>query len=144
MPDVEWLSIEDRGITKFRHEHLAGLKRLKRLSVDGKNVTAEGFRVLGELPSLERLDLALHGSATRASAHVSWTPESHGLELNKTPISDGGLQHLAGMNKLTHLTITSTAIGDEGFRHLAGLRNLERLDAAETRITGKALCRSAE
>lgn len=56
-------------------------------------------------------------------------------------VSDAGLEHLSGMDKLKELFITaeSTAITDEGIKSLRGLKGLETLSLPGKKITDSTL-----
>ena len=59
------------------------------------------------------------------------------LELRSNPISDDGLEILAGMHSLTTLNVHACTVSDAGLAHIAKLTNLERLDVgySNRRIT---------
>lgn len=61
------------------------------------------------------------------------------LDLTGTAVTDGGLQQLAGMDRLRVLRLNETATTDAGVRHLRTLEALESLSLFRTRITKAAL-----
>ena len=57
------------------------------------------------------------------------------LYLKGTNISDAGLVHLEGLNKLYNLDLSRTRVGDAGLVHLRRLPRLSMLDLASTKVT---------
>lgn len=74
-------------------------------------------------------DLALVGRLERIG----------GLTVNRTRITDAGLQMLSRHPALTHLDLSSNQLTDEALRHIGHLRNLEVLNLSNTQITGTGL-----
>jgi len=54
-------------------------------------------------------------------------------------VTDGGLAHLNGLTRLSHLNLSNTQIGDAGLAHLTGLTALTELDLTNTQITDAGL-----
>jgi len=70
------LHLSETGITDAGLAHLAGLKRLRRLTLEKTNVTNDGLKHLAALEQLARLDVKY------------------------TQVTEGGLQHLKGAKRL--------------------------------------------
>ena len=54
-------------------------------------------------------------------------------------ITDVGLEHLRGLDRLRALDLSETSIGDRGLSNLTGLKNLEILELDGTQVTGAGL-----
>ena len=50
-------------------------------------------------------------------------------------ITDVGLAHLVGLNRIENLEIQGTSITDAGLPHLAVLKSLRKLDLRATHVT---------
>lgn len=61
------------------------------------------------------------------------------LTVNRTRITDAGLQMLSRHPGLTHLDLSSNQLTDEVLRHIGHLKNLEVLNLSNTQITGTGL-----
>ncbi len=92
-----------RNVTDDGLRMLAGMSRLKRLSLGGTSITDRGLDVLRQLPALENLSLA------------------------GTAITDGGARELAHCHALTRLDLGWTRTGDRAIAALAGKRALTHL-----------------
>ena len=50
-------------------------------------------------------------------------------------MTDAGLEHLKGLNRLQRLWLNSTQVADAGLEHLKGLTQLQELGLASTKVT---------
>jgi hypothetical protein len=103
-------TITDRDLEK-------GLDRLRRLSpvyvdLSGSAVSDESARMLAELSSLVRLNVAA------------------------THITDAGLSHLSGLGRLHTLDVDAQMLTDQGCRNVARIANLRRLFVTGPQIDG--------
>ena len=57
------------------------------------------------------------------------------LNLNRSTVTDNGLEHLAALPRLKRLHLQDTQISDAGIQHLLGLAQLEHLDLQRTQVT---------
>ena len=69
----------------------------------------------------------------RPLIHLRW------LRLGNQPITDTGLEHLAGLHDLTWLDLHHDQVTDAGLESLAGLERIEWLDLCQTHITDAGL-----
>ena len=93
---------------------ISKLENLKRLNLSDTNITDQSPEGVARL-ALEELGLA-------------------GMQ-----ISDEGLRHLAGLQKLTMLNLTRTGVSDEGLGALAKMVALRELHLSEAKITDDGL-----
>ena len=70
---------------------------------------------------------------------VSKCPNIQVLGLNRTNITDKGLETICVNKNINKLYIGNTRISDDGVKQLIKLKNLEVLDIYRTRITGKGV-----
>ena len=86
--NMETLDLNDANIMDEMMPGLAGMKKLRRLTMVGTLVTDEGLKYLRDLQELEELDL-------------------YGVK-----ITDAGVQHLSGLTKLRRLNLLGAQITD--------------------------------
>jgi hypothetical protein len=117
--------------------HLAGLTKLKRLRLSGKQVTNAGLAHLGAMRQMEHLSLRQTRITTlepiRAMTQLKF------LDLVGSPIDDAGLKPVTGFTKLELLWLGSTRVSDAGLVHLDGLPNLMFLDLDRTSVSDSGL-----
>lgn len=114
-------------------KHLHKLKKLQHLSLQGSNYTDVGMAELKHWPALVTLSLRDTGITDKGLANLKAVPQLEVLSINLAPvasdrITDAGLQHLAGLDKLRSLTVHVSNVTDAGLVYLKGLKNLEYLD----------------
>jgi len=71
--------------------------------------------------------------------HVGKLSHLEMLDLRDTRITDAGLQHLRGLNRLKVLILTGTAVTDQGLAPLGDMPQLTVLSLEETKITDRGL-----
>jgi hypothetical protein len=122
--DVGSCDITDHGL-----KHLEKLGKLEELCLNDTKISGAGLRPLGHLPSLRKLELVGVALDDAGLVHVS---ELNGLEVlwiggSQTRITDAGLEQLAKLIRLRHLSLSGSAITARGIEQLAALKNLETL-----------------
>ncbi len=85
--------------------------RIVQLDLGGTNIGDRGLRVLPHMNQLER------------------------LHLERTKVTDSGLQFVGQVDTLTYLNLFETAVSDRGLEHLTGLNQLERVFLGHTKVT---------
>ncbi len=65
------------------------------------------------------------------------------LSLERSPIGNAGVAHLAGLSDLKSLSLAGTKVTDAGLVHLKGLSSLENLDLEGLHITDRGLAELA-
>ncbi|MBN2591285.1 MAG: carboxypeptidase regulatory-like domain-containing protein [Sedimentisphaerales bacterium] len=99
-------------------DHMKGLTKLKSLRLDDAQITDNGVMKLKQYGILKELEFFV---------------------LSGTQITDDGLAHLQGMDKVKRLYLGNTQISDDGLKYLAGLSNMEVLILNKTNITDKSM-----
>jgi hypothetical protein len=113
MTDLEGLYLEETGIGDDNLVQLQGLDNLRTLVISGNNrITDKAFAILGELKSLE------------------W------LEIARTPVSGAGMLDgkKSKLSKLKHLSVAFTNLGDQGMLAIQKMNSLEYLDVGDTNV----------
>src|SRR5262245_44856035 len=89
-----------------------------------------------------RYDFPSRGQLSAALAHLGDLPALERLDLARMlPIADGDLVHLAPLRQLKRLTLYGPQITDEGLAHLTGLTRLEQLDLSYMSATSDGVQR---
>lgn len=109
--------------------HLAGLKSLEKLSLDGAKITDAGLTNLNDLRRLKDLYIWSHYGAI-SDADLADNPQagddSAPEDLNRA-ITDAGLAHLSRLTGLEGLTIYNGDFTDAGLDSLRGMVHLKEL-----------------
>ena len=120
---------------------LAGLTQLEKLYIGWHfnaqiNIRDTGIRHLAALTEMK--DFRCSQCRITNLSLASWT-KLRSLDLSYSPLTDKGLEGLAGLKELRRLMLRDTMVTDEGLKHLSGLVNLQELDLSGTRITEKGI-----
>jgi hypothetical protein len=114
--------------------HLAPLSRLRRLHLNGTNVTGRGIE---NFPLLTELILDSTRADNAGMVGVTNLPRLRVLGLDSTRITGVILPQLAGLRWLEELYLGDTAITDKDLVHLEGMKGLVELSIWNTRVTKK-------
>ena len=129
LPHLTRLNLVDcKQVTDTGVKALARAVPLHAVRLIGMDISDEALRVLIRAPRLEELTLESKGVTDSFLKEVG---RLHGLRyldlLLCQGISSNGVQHLAGLKRLTTLSLGWTPVGDEGMKAVAQLENLESL-----------------
>jgi hypothetical protein len=86
-----------------------------------------------------RINLRNSQDPDTALAHVAAVPNVMSLDLAFTVVTNDGLQHLKGCNRLREVSLAGTQVSDQGLEHLAELTGLQKLDIGETDVSQSGL-----
>ena len=105
---------------------LAGLTHLEKLYIGWHfnaqiNIRDNGIRHLAPLTGMK--DFRCSQCRITNLSLASWT-KLRSLDLSYSPLTDKGLEGLAGLKDLRRLMLRDTMVTDEGLKHLSGLVNL--------------------
>jgi hypothetical protein len=117
-------AIDDDKFARFIDRHGS---QISALALQQTRVSDRGLRHLQKLPILEQISLVARAG-----------PAGSCLPLNQ--ITDSGMVYL-NIPKLTRLNLSGLPITDAGLNALAGLPNLERLHLSRTKVRGPGLSR---
>jgi hypothetical protein len=143
-PDLEYVNfwggrVSDAGIAGVK-----GLNQFPNLRVgffSGCAITDSGLERLADWQKLEELHLHNCAKITDAGlAHLHGLPNLTFLRLlqenaGTMPVTDAGLEYVAGLHRLQVLMIVSIPVTDDGLAQLHGMPNLERLFLRRTKAT---------
>jgi len=115
--------------------HLAGLRELKSLFLQGTMVTDAGLGNLAGLTELERLSLSSTLVTDAGLAKLTAFRKLEYLYLTHTQVTDEGLIQLNNLSELKLLDLNGTLVTDAGIPHFAKLKKLEALDLRATKVT---------
>lgn len=146
--NLELLNIgECEGITDAGLRHLAGLKRLKSLSLSGERLSGTGFGHLRHLPALTDLTLYLSQRLTdQGIAELADFKQLTRLHLHwASGLTDDQLARLARLPALRELNIWGSGkMTDIGLRHVSTMVNLEALTFSHSpTITARGIAQLA-
>jgi hypothetical protein len=102
------------GITEVKDaelEHLKGLSKLRRLTLNDTPITDAGLDHIKDLASLQKLYLV------------------------DTKITDAGLERLKGLKGLQILSLAGTQVTDAGLEHVKELKELKEIFLYGTKVT---------
>jgi Leucine-rich repeat (LRR) protein len=137
--------LESLTIKKIPHftdnhlAHLAGLNRMRWLTLSDTSLDGESLRHLKGMKQLESLDLLGIPIRDRDLANLAGLTNLKSLSISGNLVTDEGLQHLSSLKRLTMLNIRNTgrspmAITSRGLSHLAGSSQMEALYVESSRI----------
>ncbi len=126
------LNLGETSITDADLRRIEGMTQLRQLSLSyAPNVTDAGLkRLLNALTNLEELYLEKTNITDAGLECVNALPRLRKLDLYCTKITNDGLRHLKGRRRLEELSIGYIRITDVGLEHLKSLTNLQCLDVA--------------
>jgi hypothetical protein len=146
LADVQQLTLTNRKkITDAGLSHLAGLKHLNVLVLNGTSVRGPGLRYLRGLQQMEGLAFSSTPLADDGLEHLAALTKLQWLHLNDTRVTDEGLRRLAGMKCLEDIQLVNTAVTDAGLKHVESLHRLKRILLRGTKTTheGRAALQKA-
>lgn len=110
------------------------------ISVDGGPTFGDdGLAYVGELKSLESLELEKTIVTDDGLRHLKGLANLEYLDLTDTHIGDAGLKHLKGLESIGWLVLDGTNVTDAGLEHLTGMTELYVLSLRSTNVTQDGL-----
>ncbi len=135
MSKLTELSLSSTKISNNGLLHLTELP-LKSLSLLETRVTDNGMKYVGQITTLELLDLSATHITDRGLIKLRPLVELIDFHINNTSITDIGIKELSEHHpKLWKLMVESTLITDKSMKYLASLPSLECIDAGGTEVT---------
>jgi hypothetical protein len=123
-------ALKKRGITVFEADG-----HVRELVANQLEIQDEDLHLVGWLPFITDLSLEQTAITDAGIAHLAGCDRLEWLNLWKTRIGDGALKLIGGMKHLRHLPIGGTLISDAGIKHLGGLKDLVYLGLRETQVS---------
>lgn len=97
------------------------------------------LREMVTLAAIEELNLCKTPLTNGGMRHVAELRTLRKLSVNSPSVTDDGIRHLARLWELVELDLSGTSITDEGVRSLVRLPSLRTLSLARTKVTGAEL-----
>jgi Leucine-rich repeat (LRR) protein len=119
-------------------KHFAGLRRLKRLWLNGTQVGDNELACLLDLPSLRELGLSRTPTGDAGTVHVGKMTSLELLDLS-AGVGDEGLGRLRSLINLRWLSAGNSGVTNEGLAHLEGMTRLEYLNLNNAQISDVGL-----
>lgn len=114
-----------KAVTDAGIRHLAWLPNLRHLDLRGTAISDRALPVLGELPRLETISLAMTRVTDAGAAHLARCDNLREVNLSGTKTGDGAIRALAGKQKL-HAFRSGNAVTDAGLALLHDLPLFKR------------------
>jgi Leucine-rich repeat (LRR) protein len=128
-------NITDQGVRQ-----LARLTNLTRLFLFDVPMTDDGAQQLARMKQLEILDLAWDSRVTDAGLeHLATLPNLKHLSVTSASITDKGLITLSKSRTLQELDLTRSKISDAGLEKMSAMENLRELDLSNTKISSDGM-----
>ncbi len=119
---------------------LKGMKRLRRLGLDGCDLRDAGLAHLSGLTGLEELDVSRTQATDAGLAHLKALTNLKRLNLSGNELTDAGLAHLSALTRLTSLEVNDLEkLTGTGLAHLRGAKGLTELHLSSTGATDAGL-----
>ena len=117
---------------------------LKRLhGISGPGVTNHTLAAVGTCQMLEYLGIELSPITDEGLVHLAGLERLEDLTLHSTLVTGRGLAPLARLPRLVKLRLSKCPINDAGLREIGKLHHLEWLDLTATKIDGSGLSQLA-
>ena len=120
-------------------EHLKGLTQLRKLWLQGTQVTDAGLKHVEVLTQLQFLRLADAEVTDAGLEYLKGLTQLQSLSVEGTSVTDAGLAHLEGLTQLQWLYLDDSHVTDVGLEHLQGLPQLRMLSLRGTQVTDAGL-----
>src|SRR5262249_28049274 len=114
MPNLADLSLANSGLGDTALAHLSGLKKLRRLVLDGNPIAGHGLSSLKDLATLRELSLNTATLTDLFAGHLAELKQLEKLSLAGSGLSDKGLKYLYGLSNLKYLDLTGTKVSKDG------------------------------
>jgi hypothetical protein len=128
LPHIERLVVHSDQVTDAGLEHLAAQSKLTSLHLTSSKVTRRGLAHLAGLKALTELSIGLRNLGDSQLESVVVLKQLESLDLSGMPaITDKGIEQIAKLDNLRHLTLEVLPVTDAGLLHLHGMTKLESL-----------------
>jgi len=141
LPALEFVGINGKpGLTDAALVSLKSFPALKKLFLNGGNLTDDGLRHLTDFRNLKSLGLGgISGLTDRGLVHIADIKALTTLDLAATGAGDATMKRLTELPNLTDLSISYTQVTDQGIESLQGASGLKLLWVRDTGVTAGAI-----
>ncbi len=127
---------------------LPKLPRLRSVLLAGTAIADDDLRAVGEISTLENLDLRDCAVSDDGLAHLTSLAKLKALRLSgksgACSVGDDGMDHVARLSNLKVLAADFLWISEDGLKKLSGLKNLSELYLADATIGNDAIAIMAQ
>jgi beta-lactamase regulating signal transducer with metallopeptidase domain/protocatechuate 3,4-dioxygenase beta subunit len=138
LKDLEILMIWDADkITDAGVKHLAGLTKLQSVHFDNGQLGDGALEIFARLPALKHLSLQGNAFSDEGLKHLEGMKQLRSLwiGMNRKPITDAEVKHLAGLTMLEQLDLQGASLSDAAVTALKNLKQLRTLNLNGPAIT---------
>ena len=136
--NLMWLLVDNaEQFTDAELIHLAGMRDLISLRLNGSAIMGPGLAHLGALQQLRVLDLSDAQVDDDGLAKVAQFSRLRRLDLSGTKVQGSGLVHLQKLARLEELVLDGTPVDDAALQSLSGSSSLMFLSAINTHVTAE-------
>ncbi len=130
--------IDDRLVDEINKQSSADV--ISNRSANGLHLTDSQLELYGRLRNLKELNLPSCPAITDAGMrHLRGLDKLERLYIEDSRITDEGLQNLGGLSKLNSIALVHTAVTGTGFKYLCGRVNPQVLTLASMPLTSPGL-----
>jgi hypothetical protein len=133
------IQLAGTAITDAGMEHLAKMKTLALVNVEGTKVGDDGLAKLVTLPQLGDLWINDTQVTDAGLRQLSSAPNIWRLSIGGASVSDASLKHLTGLKKLSSLWVKSSAVSDVGLRTLITAPILRQVMLYDSQVTQQTI-----
>jgi hypothetical protein len=135
MTSLRRLTAPQTGLSDEHVGRLTSLANLTSLGLWQTQIGNDGLKIIGQLRNLSYLSVeGNRGVTDNGLAHLIGCERLSWLGLSYTGVSDNGMRHLAALS-LTRLDLKGTKITNAGLQHIARIKSLRTISLANTRVT---------
>lgn len=145
-PELQSLTLDgQKQIGSATMKVIANLHRLTELSLrDCSGFLGDDFVDLAKLQRLRRVNLTGSRAGDVAAAAIGSIPRIEAVQIGNqaqdaTPLTDRGIQELAGAFSIRDLDLISNLMTDQGLKHLGRINRLTQLTITSPQVTGSGL-----
>ncbi len=137
---VSEIDLTSTWITDADLDQIGQLRHLTKLNLSHTWITDAGLERLKPLPNVRDLNLYYAEYVTDGGvAHLKGWEKIEHLNLRGTKVTSRVFEHLGELTTLRSLDIGFSRVTDDGFEHLANLEQLESLGFGGNKMSGVAL-----
>jgi hypothetical protein len=137
--ETDTIHVTIAPVTDEQLQELAGLANLRVLKLEDGAVTADGLRVVAELPNLETLWLRNCEVSYRAVREIARNQNLARLNLPQAAFGDSGLKLLVALPRLEQLRFSSPHVTAQGLSAIGQAHSLRQLHIFDVPVNAEIL-----
>lgn len=131
--DIDYLNLSKLPISDDEVKNIRHMIGLRRLDMEGADVTDRALKDIGEIKGLVSITLSktlINGSGFK---YIALLPNLQELQASNNDLQDSNLAALANCKRLRILKVGSARVGEQGAKYIGKIRSLE-----EVRLSGNS------